>query len=600
MKNKLERIYNKIFHSSTLFKQLVIFTIIVSIVPIIFIITMLFQKMSHMVEEDLMDSHKQLLAQYISNIESEIYHYNDSLDQIANNTIILNTLMDRTKEKNPYKKGQEVSIEVYKSLRVNNNDELRNCMIYSNVESSLIYGNRVTMMEEALKETWYSDIHNSLDKDFFVYSSTYMKNNILSLMKKIIYIDTQSFQRREVGFIKLDIDTSQIFKPVTNPSEDANFYGVIVLDEEKNIIYSSNYSDKGYNDILSELSFEHIQKDKMNYYKDMMVLSDTIEDYGLNFIFLFDKGQFGEKKLEIFQAIIPMLLIVIATIVITAYFFTRSLSKRAATLVNKIKVASTGDLKIDQEIDGNDEITILDKQFNHMVFRLDDLIRRNYIQRLENRETELRNLQLQINPHFLYNTLETISSIAAMKHAFNICELCEKLGNVFRYSLGKNMGEYVTVSQEIEHIQNYIFIQKTRFVNKFDIFYSIEPSVKDIRILRFILQPIVENAIVHGLRKKVGNGILEISIVQEGNRVIIRVEDDGVGMAASSVDELVQYINSDVNHNQSEDNKHGIGIRNVNQRIKLSCGEEYGITIESFLQKGTSFIITLPLIPGGE
>ena len=151
MKDRLERLYNRIFHSSTMFKQLVIFTIIVSIIPIIFISVLLFRKLSTMVTDDLVNSHKQVVAQYMSNLEEEINHYGDSIDRIANNTIILNTLMDNTKEKNPYKKGQEVSIEVNKSLRLKNNDVLRNCMIYSNVETSLIYGNRVTMIDEAKK-----------------------------------------------------------------------------------------------------------------------------------------------------------------------------------------------------------------------------------------------------------------------------------------------------------------------------------------------------------------------------------------------------------------------------------------------------------------
>lgn len=596
MKDKLERVYTRIFHSSTMFKQLAIFTVVVSIVPILIITTFLFQKMSRMVEIDLVDSHQQLVTQYMSNLEELIYNYKGSLDQISNNTIILNTLMDLTDVKNPYKKGQEVSIEVNKSLRIKSNDEIRNCMIYSNVESNLIYGSSVTMLSEASKETWYKEVNNSLNKDFFIYSASYMKSNILSLIQRIVYVDTKSFKRIEIGFIKLDIDTSHLFKPVRNPEEYSSLYGVIVVDQEDHIIYSSNLD---FNDIISELSFANIQKNKINYYNDTMMLSDSIEEYGLNFIFLFDNSQFNQKKTEVYRTILPIIIIAMATIVLTAYVFTRGLSKRAARLVNKIKVAGTGDLKIDQEIDGNDEITILDKQFNHMLLKLDELIKKNYIQRLENRETELRNLQLQINPHFLYNTLETISSIAAMKHAFIICELCEKLGNVFRYSLGKNMGEYVTVMQELEHIQNYIYIQKTRFVNKFEVFYSIEPEVKEMRILRFILQPIVENAIVHGLSKKEGHGILEISIHQEDDRLIIRIEDDGIGMIASRVEELMQYITCEIDH-KSEDNRQGIGIRNVNQRIKLACGEEYGITIDSIPQKGTCFTITLPLISGGE
>jgi sensor histidine kinase YesM len=271
-----------------------------------------------------------------------------------------------------------------------------------------------------------------------------------------------------------------------------------------------------------------------------------------------------------------------------------------AILVHKIKAAETGDLTIGEEIGGNDEIAVLDKQFNQMLYKLNNLINKNYIQQLENKKTELRNLQLQINPHFLYNTLETISSIAAVKKVFTIVEICEKLGNIFRYSIGKNYGEYVTVKQELEHIQNYVHIQKTRFVHKFDVFYYVEPETEDRKILRFILQPIVENAIVHGLSNKSGNGTLEISITQENDNLVITIDDDGIGMSEKKVEELTEYINSEKTNNSLEENKLGIGVRNVNQRIKLTCGNEYGIVIKSSEKQGTCFTIFLPLISGGD
>jgi sensor histidine kinase YesM len=275
------------------------------------------------------------------------------------------------------------------------------------------------------------------------------------------------------------------------------------------------------------------------------------------------------------------------------FAFTRSFSKRVEKLIHKIKVAETGDLSITEKIEGNDEIAVLDRQFNTMLGKLDTLIKKNYIQQLEKKESEFRNLQLQINPHFLYNTLETISSIAAVKGVFLICDLCEKLGGNFRYSLGKNYGEFVTVKQELVHTQNYVYIQKTRFENKFDVFYNVDPEMEDKLVLRFILQPIVENAIVHGLSNNKGKGTLEISIKEINHMLVIKIEDDGAGMSQQKVEEISNYINDT---HQTEQTRQGIGIRNVNQRIQLACGIEYGITIESLQGRGSCFTITLPLL----
>ena len=209
----------------------------------------------------------------------------------------------------------------------------------------------------------------------------------------------------------------------------------------------------------------------------------------------------------------------------------------------------------------------------------------------------MKNLQLQINPHFLYNTLETISSLAAIKQVFVVCDMCQKLGDIFRYSLGKNYGEYVTLEQELEHTKNYIFIQKIRLGDRLEVFYDIEVFPDQCKILRFILRPIVENAILHGLGNITGKGTLEISAFEQKDMLILKVMDDGIGMDEEKVESLNIYINS---NGHKEDTKKSIGIRNVNQRIKLACGENYGITIESRPYRGSSFTIRLPIIREGD
>lgn len=587
MKNKIKHVHKYIFHSGTIFSQLVIFTALVSIVPIIFISVLLFQKIGSMVTEELVASHNQLMAQYTTSLESKFYQYRDSLKQISNNTIVLNMLLGKSEVKNPYIRGSKVSVEVNKSLHLDSK-EIRNCMIYSDISKNKVYGTRVAMMAEASKEIWFLS-KESTDKEYFIYSSRDgKKSTVLSLIRNIIYVDLNNYQRQYVGFIKLDLYMGRLFEPVVEENY-AYSYDVIVLDQEDRIVYSSNAA---YNDIVSEKPF-HTLQNKINYYKDTMVCTDTENYYGLKLIFLFNNSQLDRKRIEIEKNILPIFCGIILVIIVTAFLFTRSFSRRVSRLIEKIKVAETGDLTITEEIKGNDEIAILDKQFNQMLLKLDRLIKKNYVQQLENKESEFRNLQLQINPHFLYNTLETISSIAAVNQVFPICDLCEKLGENFRYSLGKNYGEFVTVMQELSHTQNYVYIQKTRFGNKFEVYYHVDPGLENNRILRFILQPIVENAIVHGLSSMAGKGTLEISIYKEENMLMIKIEDDGIGMSAEKVEEINAYINDG---EAAENRKQSIGIRNVHQRIKLAYGNEYGITIVSREDRGSCFTINLPLI----
>ncbi len=149
------------------------------------------------------------------------------------------------------------------------------------------------------------------------------------------------------------------------------------------------------------------------------------------------------------------------------------------------------------------------------------------------------------------------------------------------------------MEQELSHTQNYIYIQKTRFGNKFEAYYNVEPGLEKNLVLRFILQPIVENAIVHGLSVMEQTGTLEISIYQEDDYLMIKIADDGIGMSEEMVEEIRDHIEI---RGDEERKKQSIGIQNVNQRIKLTYGEEYGITIESGENKGSIFTICLPFM----
>ena len=231
-----------------------------------------------------------------------------------------------------------------------------------------------------------------------------------------------------------------------------------------------------------------------------------------------------------------------------------------------------------------------------MLGKLDQLIKTSYVQKLENKEAQLKNLQLQINPHFLYNTLETISSIAAVKQVFVVCDICGKLGEIFRYSLGKNYGELVPLEQEMTHIKNYMFIQKIRYGDRLQVFYNIDVDAAHVHIPRFILQPIVENAISHGLSNLTSVGTLEVSAFEKKDRLYIEMEDDGEGMVREKVAEITRFINTA----KPVEGKKNIGIRNVNQRIKLAYGEAYGITIRSAPYQGSRFTIQLPIMRKGE
>ena len=585
-------------HSRSIFVQLLVFSLLASLVPTLLISIFLFYKLDRTAQAEVQDYHDQITSQYMKNIEEKLQQYRKSLEVIANNTVILSTLTDETL--NPYDKGELVSKEVNNSLLLEKQSEVRNCMIYSSVQDCKIYGRRASMMQQASREVWYLQ-ERAMKDDCFSYFALKDSEPILSLVKDIEELDTEHLSRSQLGIIKLDVAMKRLFVPAATDSEENATYDVIVYKnegEDAKILYQT-LKENG-SEILkkywSDTAKEETGANSEGLIDTYTVAGQTLEDYGLNLLFLFDNQDSLEKRAEIIETILPLLLLLMIAVTGVIYWYSEDFSSRVELLVKKFRRAETGDLSVSEKISGTDEIAVLDQQFNRMLGKLDQLIKTSYVQKLENKEAQLKNLQLQINPHFLYNTQETISSIAAVKQVFVVCDICGKLGEIFRYSLGKDYGELVPLEQEMTHIKNYMFIQKIRYGDRLQVFYNIDVDAAHVYIPRFILQPIVENAISHGLSNLTSVGTLEVSAFEKKDRLYIEIEDDGEGMVREKVAEITRFINTA----KPVEGKKNIGIRNVNQRIKLAYGEAYGITIRSAPYQGSRFTIQLPIMRKGE
>jgi two-component system sensor histidine kinase YesM len=237
---------------------------------------------------------------------------------------------------------------------------------------------------------------------------------------------------------------------------------------------------------------------------------------------------------------------------------------------------------------GNDEIAYLSEAFNDMVLRINTLIDEVYEQKLRRNQQELRALQAQINPHFLYNTLETISWMARAKNVPEVAGIIKALSDMMRYSISHNE-EIVSIEKELFHVQNYCTIQQARYGEKFKVRYEIDADIRDCDIPKLTIQPLVENAIIHGLKGISANGLIEISGSVSDKKICLRVSDNGLGMNAATVAVILQGKPS-----VGDDRHSGIGVSNVQQRLRLTYGEEYGLKVFSKINEGTTFEIWLP------
>lgn len=242
----------------------------------------------------------------------------------------------------------------------------------------------------------------------------------------------------------------------------------------------------------------------------------------------------------------------------------------------------------------NDEIGILYHEYNKMIQSIDLHVKEAYQNKILSLDSQMKALEAQINSHFLYNTLESINSIAELEEVESIVIMTKALGDMFRYSI-KTDSELVTTLEELQHIKNYLAIQQIRYEEKISFFLAVDEELFQLRILKLILQPLVENAIYHGLENKRGKGNIHIQGYIENKSICFIIKDDGVGMTLEQISQLQALINAPPTFtSMGERSKQSIGIKNVHSRIQLYYGDEYGISVKSQLNIGTTIIVEIP------
>ena len=267
-----------------------------------------------------------------------------------------------------------------------------------------------------------------------------------------------------------------------------------------------------------------------------------------------------------------------------------TIAKPISKLNDVIKKAATS-LEVVAQKSSITEINSLSDSFNQLIKQTKDLIRTKEEDARLLRLSEIKILQSQINPHFLYNTLDTLNWKAVKYKDEDMENLISSLCDFYRISLSDG-NEFITIEQELHHVQSYINIQSIRFKNLFRYTIDCPDELMNYYSLKVILQPLVENAITHGLRPKGQGGLLNISIIEQGKDVVVYVNDNGVGMDESTLSEVLSGLNNI--------DLHKYGLYNVNQRIRLTYGEGYGINIESEPGKGTCVKVVFPKFREGD
>ena len=297
------------------------------------------------------------------------------------------------------------------------------------------------------------------------------------------------------------------------------------------------------------------------------------------------------KVAHMVKICVTLLLLVLVTAILVGSFFSWMLAKPVKRLTGAMEEfeKNTENFRF-EPVEGAGEITSLSASFGHMVLRIQYLMEKVRQEEISLRKTELKALQAQINPHFLYNTLDSIAWMCEEERPKEAVEMVNALARLFRISISKGH-ELISLEKELEHAKSYLKIQNFRYKNQFTYEFDVEESCLPYLCNKITLQPMIENAIYHGLNRMVDEGKIRITVREEENAVVMTVEDNGVGMTEETCQEILC---------REPGERTGIGIKNVNDRIQIYFGEEYGIRIASEPDVGTLVEIRIPKLREGE
>ncbi|NLK73873.1 MAG: histidine kinase [Clostridiales bacterium] len=399
---------------------------------------------------------------------------------------------------------------------------------------------------------------------------------VLTLGKKVVQIHTGE----TLGFLFLNVDISVIESNLVN--QLINYR----LVDENNMLISSVLSSKHIktSDVDNLLDDNLVNEETKYQGRNYYISSYKLTEYGWNLIGITDLDEFNVDSNKIFHLVLFIAIAVILFEFVLSNYLSRIITAPLMKLKNGAEEIASGNMKLRFRFKSEDEIGQLGSSFNYMTEQVEELLAKVDYEARKKREYELSLLHEQVKPHFLYNSLDIVLKLSEMNRHVEARRAVKHLADYYKNSLSDSK-EIVTIKQEIKIVEDYLELQMIRYRDLFHYSIMVDDSMLDNLIPKLTLQPIIENAIYHGLKCKEGEGEIHVMGMKEDNLLRFVIKDNGVGITSEGCDKIL--------HNKPEG---GFGLYSVNHRIKLIFGEEYGVTILSQLGEGTEVEILMPAI----
>ena len=542
----------------------------------------LYTIMEHSMTQQILDRSQNLMEANLNVIES----YFQDVDDIAG-SIIYNKDMIRFMKSRTDRQAQLELLYNMESMYYNSRPDLSMTFFkegnYTNMYS-IMDGERAVSMEDYRYTKWYQEIiwtdepkvlfsdNSGADEDF-VHSMVYRIEDV--------------YENKTVGYLKIDMDLNALKERFLQ--EYANVEGISISDAQGNLLFWEGKAVQVPDDAYQKGSI-------VSYETQDSIMSLSISNStGWRLCVAMSRDAiFAGQRAMVGSLITILVVIILFTMFISGKCFSVITEnfKRLAEGMNAVK---QGNLQAHVEPDAQDEIGILIQEFNEMVSRVNELVQAVEAKQILLKEAEIKALQQQINPHFMSNIMETIMGLASEGMDDEVIRVSECMSDMLRYNT--RFENTTTLREELEQVRNYVSVLQIRFEDRFEAYYDVDEECMDCRMVKFTLQPLVENAISHGLSQTEKDGMIRIRVKREGSQISIMIFDNGIGMTNEMRDELIKRLTQTAERPLEYINQYkSLGILNVHLRLRMYYGEAYSIELFSKEGRGTCFSIKIPFM----
>lgn len=543
--------------------KLTIMMILCSLIPVCVISGYTQIRTVQIMREKEQSGLEQVLEQSVNSIDNRIQIYTNLINYLTYSSD-LREIMEKeySSDYEAYLAYTEIADPMFTMPQLYH-EEIRSITLYAeNIQVE--HGNTLAPLSVAQNQSWYTEINEKGTVQWLVKQGN--KKEILAVRK---------FYRQDKiqAMLVLSLDYNRVLEPFADLLTENR--GGLILDEQGNVVYSGYRMDAPY---------KPDKETSLNYLKEHYVcIEKKIEDTKWNFCLYQPKEELEKSVWTLLLGNIPVLLLCLFLILLLGYFFSRKMVERLEQLTENMNQINLGLRKVTVVSQSKDEIGVLVRTFTRMMDEINKLISQVYEAKIKLQKTEMKALQAQINPHFLYNSLSIINWKALEADNEEISRITLALSTYYRTSLNK--GETMTIAaNEIRNIDAYLQIQLIMHDNSFQVIKEIQEDTLSYSVPKLILQPLVENAIEHGLDvSEKEEKWLKISACKEKDALIMAVEDNGMGMSEEQAKSIITYRSK------------GYGVRNVNDRITLLYGEEYHLRVKSRQGEGCRIEIVIPV-----